>query len=38
MGIVVCPPVRMCSLATWVTIWEKPGKTKPSNWISTTGR
>ena len=37
-GIVQAPADRKPILATWETIWSKAGKTKPSNWISTTGR
>ena len=37
-GIRTRPWERKCSLASWETIWSKPGKTNPSNWISHTGR
>lgn len=37
-GIFSLPWVRKCSLASWETIWSKPGKMNPSNWISHTGR
>ncbi len=32
------PSERIRILASWDTIWSKAGKTKPSNWISHTGR
>ena len=38
IGIFVRPPERAWCLATCVTIWSNAGNTKPSNWISTTGR
>ena len=38
IGIRSEPADRLCILATWLTIWSKPGNTKPSNWISHTGR
>ena len=37
-GIGRSPRERACSLATCDTIWSNAGNTKPSNWISTTGR
>ena len=32
------PSDRYRILASWVVIWSKAGNTKPSNWISHTGR
>ena len=37
-GIGTAPRVRARSLARFATIWSNAGYTKPSNWISTTGR
>ena len=37
-GTVRLPLLRECILASCVVIWLKPGNTKPSNWISQTGR
>ena len=38
IGILTRPAERLWNFATWLTIWSKPGNTKPSNWISHTGR
>ncbi len=32
------PPVRACIFASWDRIWSNATNTKPSNWISHTGR
>ncbi len=37
-GRLTCPRERYLILASWLTIWSVAGKTKPSNWISQTGR
>lgn len=37
-GIFTVPSERARIFASCVTIWSYAGKTKPSNWISTTGR
>ncbi len=37
-GSLTLPRERACIFASCVTIWSYAGKTKPSNWISTTGR
>ncbi len=37
-GSATMPRVRACILANCDTIWSNAGYTKPSNWISHTGR
>ena len=37
-GMRTAPLCRLVSLASCVVIWSNPGKMKPLNWISMTGR
>ncbi len=37
-GTVARPCERIRIFASWLTIWSNAGNTKPSNWISQTGR